>query len=162
MRGADVAKHFPNRKTAVVTYPVITGLAPQTLRNVRALLAFKNIFDYSLAEYRSDPWLSEFSYVVNHNANSLLDLTFTQSGMAAYPDEQTKHFLIDLKSGTALIAADAFQADQLPLLATEEEKKLQQEIAELRKENALKRSRMPRKDISYDGTMSQIRNKRTR
>ncbi|HKR58582.1 MAG TPA: hypothetical protein VJS64_02525 [Pyrinomonadaceae bacterium] len=136
VRDADVAKHFPNRKTALVTYPVVSGLSPQTLRKVRALLSFKNIFDYSLAEYRSDPWLSEFSYVVNHNANSLLDITFTQSGMAAYPDEQSKHFLIDLNSGKALIATDVFETDTLTVLATAIDEKLQREITELRKENA--------------------------
>ena len=136
MRGASVAKRFPNRKTAVVTYPVIKGLKPETLRKVRDLLSFKNIFDYSMADYRSDPWLSEFSYAVNHNANFLLDLTFTQSGMAAYPDEQSKHFLIDLKSGKALVAADAFNSDKLTALATTVDGKLQQEISELRKENA--------------------------
>jgi hypothetical protein len=89
-----------------------------------------------MAEYRSDPWLSEFSYVVNHNANFLLDLTFTQSGQAAYPDEQIKHFLIDLRTGKAVLAADAFQPDKLATLATAVDEKLQQEIAGLRKENA--------------------------
>jgi hypothetical protein len=136
VRDASVTKHFPNRKTAVVTYPVISGLRPETLRKVRELLSFKNIFDYSMAEYRSDPWLSEFSYVVNHNANFLLDLTFTQSGQAAYPDEQSKHFLINLRTGKAVLAADAFQQDKLATLATAVDEKLQQEIAGLRKENA--------------------------
>jgi hypothetical protein len=135
VRDTDVVKQFPNRRTAVVTYPVITGLSPQTLRKVRALLSFKNIFDYSLAEYRSDQWLSEFSYRVNHNANSLLDITFTQSGIAAYPDEQSKHFLIDLRSGALVVAADVFQGDKLETLTAAVDEKLQREIAELKREN---------------------------
>lgn len=136
VRDAEVAKHFPRRKTAIVVYPVIKGLTPPVARKVRAHLSFKNIFDYSLAEYRSDPWLSEFSYVVNHNANSLLDITFTQSGLAAYPDEQSRHFLIDLTNGDLVSAADAFIADKQAILAAAVDEKLQQEIARLRKDNA--------------------------
>lgn len=140
-RNAEIAKQFPTRKTAVVTYPVISGLSPDVLRKVRALLSFKNIFDYSLTEYREDSWLSEFSYVVNHNANFLLDITFTQSGLAAYPDEQSKHFLIDLRSGTVVTAADAFKSEKLSLLSALVDRKLQQEIERLRKENAALKDR---------------------
>ena len=136
VRRGEVARLFPKRRTAIITYPVITGLKPNVLRKVRAHLSFKNIFDYSLAEYRNDAWLSEFSYVVNHNADSLLDITFTQSGVAAYPDEQSRHFLIDLRSGKLLAAADAFQPEKLTLLTAQVDAELQREIAKLRKENA--------------------------
>lgn len=136
VRDAEVAKHFPRRKTAIVVYPVIKGLTPSVARKVRAHFSFKNIFDYSLAEYRSDPWLSEFTYVVNHNANFILDITFTQSGVAAYPDEQTRHFLIELRNGNLVLANDAFVADKHALLAAAVDEKLQQEIARLRKDNA--------------------------
>lgn len=135
-RSAEVRRNFPQRKTAVVTYPIITGLRPAILKRVRTLLSFKNIFDYSLSEYRNDPWLSEFDYVVNHNADSLLDITFTQSGMAAYPDEQSKHFLIDLRSGTLVTAADTFQSEKLNALASEVDGDLQKELTKLRNENA--------------------------
>jgi hypothetical protein len=136
VRDAEVAKHFPRRKTAIVVYPVIKGLTPTVARKVRAHLSFKNIFDYSLADYRSDPWLSEFSYIVNHNANSLLDITFTQRGLAAYPDEQSRHFLIDLRNGDLVLATDAFIANKQALLATAVDEKLQQEITRLRKANS--------------------------
>lgn len=136
VRSAEVARLFPKRKTAIVTYPVVTGLKPNVLSKVRAHLAFKNIFDYSLAEYRNDAWLSEFSYVVNHNADSLLDITFTQSGVAAYPDEQSRHFLIDLRNGKLVTAADAFHLEKLALLTAQVDAELQSEIAKLRKENA--------------------------
>jgi hypothetical protein len=135
VRSPEVARHFPKRKTAIITYPVISGLKPNVLNKVRAHLSFKNIFDYSLAEYREDAWLSEFSYVVNHNADSLLDITFTQTGVAAYPDEQSRHFLIDLKTGQLVTAADAFQPEKLTLLIALVDAELQNEIARLRKDN---------------------------
>lgn len=136
VRSAEVARLFPTRKTALITYPVISGLKPKVLNRIRAHLSFKNIFDYSLAEYRNDAWLTEFSYVVNHNADSLLDLTFTQSGVAAYPDEQSRHFLIDLRSGVLVTAADAFQLEKLTFLTALVDVELQREIARLRKDNA--------------------------
>src|SRR6266566_3073234 len=98
VRNREFARQFPGRKRAVITYPLVSGLNnPALLRRVRSLLDFKNIFDYSLKEYREDGWLSDFSYTVNYNRNHLLDITFTQSGMAAYPDEQSKHFIINLR-----------------------------------------------------------------
>ena len=136
VRSPEVARLFPKRKNAIITYPVISGLKPKVLNRIRAHLSFKNIFDYSLAEYRDDAWLSEFSYVVNHNANSLLDITFTQSGVAAYPDEQSRHFLIDLRSGMLVTAADALQLEKLTLLTALVDAELQREIARLRKDNA--------------------------
>jgi hypothetical protein len=135
VRSGELAKHFPERKRAVVTYPIISGLSdPMVLRRVRSVLDFKNIFDYSLKEYREDAWLSEFSYVVNYNSNYLLDLTFTQSGMAAYPAEHHKHFLISLKDGHIVKAQDVFESKGLNLLAAMVDRELQREIKRLESE----------------------------
>lgn len=96
-RGALV-KDFPGKKTATVTYPVISGLNdPKVLRRVQSILQIKKAFDSSLAEYREDSWLDEFTFKVNYNKNYLLDITFTQSGSGAYPDTHTKHVTINLK-----------------------------------------------------------------
>lgn len=131
VRSAKVEKQFPDRKTATVIYPVISGLSDRAvLRRIRSLLDFKNIFDYSLQEYREDSWLSEFSYTVNYNRNSLFDITFDQNGVAAYPDGQSKHFLINLKNGRIVKAADAFLADKFGVLAALVDQKLQAELRE--------------------------------
>ena len=136
VRDAEVAKRFPDRRTALVVYPVITGLSdPAVLRRIRAALEFKNIFDYSLKEYREDPWLSEFNYAVNYNKNYLLDITFMQSGMAAYPDEHQKHFLINLKDGHIVKARDAFESNQLNSLAELVDRELQGEIKRIAGKN---------------------------
>lgn len=129
VRTGRIAKEFPHKKRAVVTYPVVSGLRnPEVLRRVRSLLDFKNIFDSSLKEYREDAWLEEFGYEVNHNANSLLDITFRQSGSGAYPDDHERHFLISLKDGSLVKAADAFASDKLASLAAVVDRKLQQEL----------------------------------
>lgn len=122
-------KESSERKTAIVRYPIVSGIADAgVLRKVQKVLAVENAFGTSLKEYREDTWLSEFHYKVGYNANSLLDITFTQSGVGAYPDTQTKHFLIDLKSGSVIKAADAFNARQLAKLAALVDTRLQSEV----------------------------------
>ena len=136
VRSGELAKQFPDRKRAVLTYPVVSGLSdPVVLRRVRSILEFKNIFDYSLKDYREDAWLDEFTYVVNYNRNHLLDITFTQSGMAAYPDEQSKHFLINLKDGGIVKARDVFDPIKLNSLAEMVDRELQRETKRLADEN---------------------------
>lgn len=136
-RSPQIARQFPDRKTAVVVYPVVSGLSdPLVLRKVRSAIEFKNIFDYSLDDYRNDAWLSEFGYVVNYNRDYMLDITFRQSGMGAYPDDHEKHFLIDLRDGHIVKAADVFEPDKLGQLTAVIDRALQKEIARLAKENA--------------------------
>ena len=137
VRTAKLHKDFPHKKRATITYPVIAGLSdPVALRRIRSLFDFKNIFGYSLQEYREDTWLDEFDYEVNHNANSLLDITFKQSGSGAYPDVHQKHFLIDLTSGHVVKAADAFNSAKLTSLAAIVDRKLQDELQQDEKELA--------------------------
>jgi hypothetical protein len=139
VRPPEVVRQFPKRRTAVVFYPVITGHGdPRVLQKVRDLLRIENIFEYSLEDYRKDPWLTEFNYRVNYNGDYIFDVTFTQSGMAAYPDIQTKHLAIDLKRGALMKAADVFETNSFKPLASIVNEKLQ---AELRQISARIRSR---------------------
>jgi hypothetical protein len=132
VRSAKIAKLFPHRKTATLTYPIISGLRDTAiLRRIRGLLDFKNIFDYSLQEYREDSWLSEFSYTVNYNRKFLFDITFDQNGVAAYPDDHSKHFLINLKTGRVVSATDAFLSESFGPLAELVNEKLQAELKEI-------------------------------
>jgi len=75
--------------------------------------------------------LEEFSYKVNYNKNNILDITFTQDGSGAYPDTQTRHFAINLKSGNVIKASDAFITSSLPKLRDMLEGKLQGELKEI-------------------------------
>ncbi len=155
VRSTELAS--PNRRTAVVTYPVVSGLNDSAvLRRVRSAFDFKNIFDYSLKEYREDTWLTEFTYVVNYNRNYLLDITFTQSGAAAYPDEQSKHFLINLKDGRIVKAKDAFDPARLKALAVIVDRELQQEIKRLAEENKEPDEKEP-VDGAYDNLKFELK-----
>jgi hypothetical protein len=131
-RTPQLVKDFPDRKTAVVRYPIVKGLEnPQALQRLQSMLAVKNVFGTTLSEYREDAWLSEFDYKVGYNKNYLLDLSFTQSGMGAYPDTQTKHFIINLKTGRVITAAEAFDQRLAAKLAQLIDTKLQSEIREI-------------------------------
>jgi hypothetical protein len=130
-RGALI-KDVPWKKRATVTYPEISGLKDAAvLRRVQAILQVKNVFDSSIADYRDSHWLTKFSYKVNYNKNSILDITFTQDGEGAYPDTQTRHFAINLKNGNVIKASDVFIASSLPTLRTMLDGKLKSELKEI-------------------------------
>ena len=136
VRTGKFVRDFPSRKRAVISYPFIRSGASNAaaLRKVRALLQIKNIFDTSLAEYRASTWLDEFDYQVNYNKNFILDIAFTQNGMGAYPDGQTRNFVINLKTGEVIKARDVFKADALTTLAEMVDRKLQAENQQTLKE----------------------------
>ncbi|HEV7842244.1 MAG TPA: hypothetical protein VGO69_01035 [Pyrinomonadaceae bacterium] len=137
IRTGKLARDFPERRRAVISYPVIKGgQSPMVLRKVRSLLQLKNIFDTSLAEYKADAWLDELDYQVNYNRNFILDITFTQSGVGAYPDTQTKHFAINLKTGEVIKASEAFKPTALRTLADMADRKLQEEVRGIIKDNS--------------------------
>ncbi|HEV7397066.1 MAG TPA: hypothetical protein VGN86_11190 [Pyrinomonadaceae bacterium] len=128
-RSAKLARDFSERKQAVVRYPFVKALDdPQQLPKVQKELSMENAFGISLKEYRQDEWLTEFDYKVGYNKNHLLDITFTQSGMGAYPDSEEKHKLIYLKTGELVKAAGTFHQNQFTKLAALVDKQLQQEI----------------------------------
>jgi len=132
VRSGKFAKDFPDRKRATISYPFVTGLNDRVvLRKVRSLLSVDNVFETSLKEYRENNWLDEFDYVVNFNANNILDVTFTQSGMAAYPDSQSRTISIDLRTGSVIKARDVFVVAKLTELARLVDAKLQADIAEV-------------------------------
>ncbi|HKQ52930.1 MAG TPA: hypothetical protein VJT74_11210 [Pyrinomonadaceae bacterium] len=131
VRSGKFARDFPDRKRAIITYPVVVGPRnSEVLRKIRATFDFKNIFGSSLAEYRADTWLSEFGYEVNYNRDYILDITFTQEGVGAYPDGGYKHFAINLRNGELIRAADAFDSGALEKLAALVDEKLQAENQE--------------------------------
>ncbi|HSE33008.1 MAG TPA: hypothetical protein VLA93_15655 [Pyrinomonadaceae bacterium] len=132
VRSGKFAKDFPDRKRATISYPFVTGLRNAVvLRKVRSLLSVGNVFETSIREYRENNWLDEFDYVVNHNANNILDVTFTQSGMAAYPDTQSRTISINLRTGNAIKASDLFVEAKLQELTRLADSKLQEEVAEI-------------------------------
>lgn len=131
VRTGALARQFPERRRAVVNLPVVGGLPdPRVLRKVRAALDLKNIFETSLAEYRRDAWLQELDFKVNYNGRHILDISFWQEGIGAYPDTHHAHRTISLRTGDVLKARDVFEPGALEALAASANEKLRAEVAE--------------------------------
>jgi hypothetical protein len=136
IRSGKEVRDFPERRKAIVRYPIVRGLSDAAvLRWIQNTLTMKSVFDHTLEEFRREPGLLSFDYEVNYNKNYLLDITFTEEAEGAYIEIGRKHFLINLKSGRVVRAADAFNPDSLNALAGLVDKKLKAEVAELIKEN---------------------------
>src|SRR6266852_3902126 len=136
LRSGKGVRDFPERKRAIVRYPMVRGLLDVALvSRIQNTLTMKNVFDHTMEEFRRNPGLLSYDYKVNYNQNYLLDITFTEETEGAYPDTGTKHFLINLKNGKVVRAADAFNPNSLNALAGLVDKKLKAEVAELIKVN---------------------------
>lgn len=136
-RRGELIKNYPEKKRATITYPVVTGLKDaRVLRRVQAILQIKNVFDSSIAEYRDNAWLEELTYEVNYNKNSIFDITFSETGTGAYPDDHSRHFVINLKNGRVFKASDVFVVDKFDGLAALVDAQLQDELKEIARESA--------------------------
>jgi hypothetical protein len=136
VRTGKEVRDFPERKKAIVRYPIFRGLSDQAvLLRIQNSLTMKNVFDHTLEEFRRNSGFIAFDYKLNYNKNYLLDITFTEDFEGAYPSVGTKHFLINLKNGKVVKAADAFNPDSLNALAGLVDKKLKAEVTELNKVN---------------------------
>jgi hypothetical protein len=125
-------KFHPEKRTAIIYHPFISGLRdPTLLRKVRSLLSIKAIFGMSLREYRESTWLNELDYEVNYNANHILDITFTADGEGPHPDSHSRTIPVDLKLGKILKARDVFIEAKLGELAAAVDIKLKLEVTEL-------------------------------
>ena len=111
---------FPEYRETIVRYPIVIGLQNSTvLKKVQTALSVKVILGQSLTELQQDtsPWLTDLSYTINYNQNSILNLTYTISGMGAYPSTSQKRVSIDLISGNVLQAKNLFKPDSNVALA---------------------------------------------
>lgn len=124
---------FPDYKEAVIRYPVASGLTNAALlTQVQSAISLKQVLGQSLEEMRREyvenQWLTEVDYAVNYNRNNVLDLTYTVSGVGAYPSGFEKWVSVDLKTGRRLRAKDLFKADGLGAIAQSIDQQMQQNI----------------------------------
>ncbi|HLM60166.1 MAG TPA: hypothetical protein VK308_05145 [Pyrinomonadaceae bacterium] len=121
------------KRTFVVTYPVVTGAIPAaTKKKLANTINYWRVFETSLRENLTEyDWLSELSYEVNYNKNGILDIALMQEGSGAYPSGRTVHLVVDLKTGEQIKFKDAFKTDSLGKLAAMVNAKLEVEKKEI-------------------------------
>jgi hypothetical protein len=127
---AKKSAEVSDRET-IVHYPVVTGLKNTVvLKRVQTAIGLKNIVGQSLKELQEDerPWLTNFGYTVNYNQDNILDLTYTISGIGAYPTNDLRRLSIDLRTGRILQVKDLFRLDTSGALTETIEAMMQQEI----------------------------------
>lgn len=113
------------KRTFVVTYPVVSGAMPTANRKkLENTISYWRVFEMTLQESQSDTWLSDLYYKVNYNKNGILDIALTQEGSAAYPDSSTVDLVVDLKTGEQVKFKDVFKTDSLDAFAKMVDKKL--------------------------------------
>ena len=130
-------------KQAMVAYPVITnGPNPAVLKQVQNSIALKQVLGESIEEIEADfkrgGWLSQLSYTVDYNKNSIVQFTYTRMGSSAYPSTFRNYVAVDLQTGQIITAADLFSQGGLPkvvdLLNQVMQKRVQKTIAEKKSE----------------------------
>lgn len=131
VRTGKEVRDFPERKRAIVRYPIVRGLSDATvLRRIQNALTMKSVFDVTLQEFRRTPGLLNFDYEVNYNKNYLLDISFTSEYTGAYLTMGRRHLLINLKNGKVVKAVDAFNPNSFKTLVGMVDKKLKEEVTE--------------------------------
>ncbi len=127
-------QEYPNYRNATIRYPQVTGLAnPTVLRKVQNAVSLKTVFGQSLEEIRKEFqteswWLTDIEYKVNYNRNFLLDITFTRSGIGAYPSSYDEQVVVDLRTGKTLKASDLFKPESVNKLVAEGNRALRSQI----------------------------------
>ena len=120
-------------REAKLSYPVITNVPESELQDkIQDSISLKSTFGRSLtemeAEYKEIHWLTSLEYTVNYNENGLLSLTYTTTGLGAYPSQFVRHRSVNLTTGSVLRAHDLFTTEALGLIALAVDKQLQDAI----------------------------------
>lgn len=132
-------KGFEHKKNFTIIYPKVSGLSPALNKKIENSVSYERVFDFTVKDEINEIfWLYEAGYKVDYNKNNILSIALTIDGSGAYPSQNTKHIVVNLKNGNQIKATDAFV--KLPELTRFADKSLQtrikQAIAERRKESA--------------------------
>jgi hypothetical protein len=120
------------KRTFVINYAKVKAASPAIAAKIERQLSYFKLFQFTLREEINEShWLSEADFEVDHNANGLLSIALTVSGVGAYPDDSTQHIVLNSRTGARLVPVGLF--DDLSSLAAKADKKLQDEIRAAKK-----------------------------
>ncbi|MCX5963909.1 MAG: hypothetical protein NT070_12455 [Cyanobacteria bacterium] len=120
-------------REAKLSYPVVINVPePELQDKIQDSISLKSAFGRSLtemeAEFKEMHWLTSLDYAVNYNDNALLSLTYTSTGVSAYPSTFVRHRSVNLLTGSVLRAQDLFTTEGLGAIALQVDKQLQEAI----------------------------------
>jgi len=136
-----VKKDFAHKKTFVVTRPKVSGLSQALNRKIETAVSFERVFDFNLKEEQTEMfWLDKAGYATEFNRDGILGVALTIDGSGAYPSVNTKHVVVNLKTGTPVKPEDIFSADKIPEVVRLVDDRLQETmksaISEVKKDSA--------------------------
>ncbi len=120
-------------REAKLSYPVIINVPELELQDkIQDSISLKSTFGRSLTEmeteFKESHWLTSLEYTVNYNDNGLLSLTYTTTGLGAYPSQFLVYRSVNLTTGSVLHANDLFTTEGLGAIALQVDKQLQDAI----------------------------------
>jgi len=120
-------------REAQLSYPAIINVPePELEDKIQDSISLKSVFGRSLTEmeteFKEAHWLTSLDYTVNYNDNGLLSLTYTSTGVAAYPSTFVRYRSVNLTTGSVLRAQDLFTTEALGAIALQVDKQLQDAI----------------------------------
>lgn len=126
------------KKTFEVTYPVISGVGDEKIKQrIKRTIDYWKAFETTLEENLDDyHWLTRLDFKVNYNRNGVLDIMLIMEGAGAYPDGFTKNLVVNIHTGNRIMIPDAFSdVGALLLLVDKAQKKeIDEAVADLKKE----------------------------
>ncbi len=126
------------KKTFTVIRPKVKAANQAIAKKVETAISYEKNFDFNVQEEINEiQWLEEASYTVDYNKNGILGVTLTVSGSGAYPSDSNKPVVVDLKSGSKVLAKDVFvNLSELALKGKKVQKaEIVKAINEIKKEN---------------------------
>lgn len=88
------------KKIFTVNYPKVSGVAPALARKIERAISYAEVANFNLRDEISEiQWLEDADFEVLHNANGVLTVYLSLSGVGAYPSVYGKHAVVDLKTG---------------------------------------------------------------
>ena len=126
------------KKSFTVIRPQVKGINATTAKKVETTISYEKNFEFSVKEEINEiQWLEEANYTVDYNKNGILGVTLSVSGSGAYPSESSKPVIVNLKTGTKVLAKDVFvELSELAAKGKQAQKaEIKKAIVEIKKEN---------------------------
>jgi hypothetical protein len=115
-----------------VRYPILLGGASASARNnILSTIDYWRAFEISREENLSgeDQSLVSFDYRVLYNAHEIFDVAITAETVGAYPTNDTRYYVFDIRSGSQVTYPDVFNESSLSSLLLKIGQAIKRELA---------------------------------
>lgn len=126
------------KKSFTVTRPIVKGVSAVLKKKIETSIGYEKNFGFNVKEEIDDvQWLEKASYEVLYNKNGVLDLMLSMEGSGAYPSNNRKNVVVNLKTGEKIEATDIFiKLNELAAMGKKmQQAEIKKAIVDIKKEN---------------------------